>query len=192
MENSDTSAFIHYVKSKSNISPDTEQALKDNLEIKHYQKQDLLLKEGQIARYLFFAISGTVRTFYYHDGKDITSWIYPETIPFTAWSSFITQNSSFEYIEVLEPSIILSIQHENLLNLYKEHPSLERFGRLMVEEQFSFIDWYSKGYMFMTAKEKYEALLNFFPDVTLRVNLGHVASLLGITQETLSRIRAKR
>ena len=76
--------------------------------------------------------------------------------------------------------------------LYQESPQFERFGRKMYEQQLAYLDAFYKGYLFMTAKERYDLLLSVFPDVTQRVNLGHIASFLGISQETLSRIRAKK
>jgi len=75
--------------------------------------------------------------------------------------------------------------------LLKTDPAFERFGRILMEEQLAFIDYYFKGVLFMTAKEKYSLLLSYFPDITQRVNLGHIASFLGITQETLSRLRSR-
>lgn len=155
-------------------------------------KGKILIKEGQIAHRLYFLEKGTARTFYYHNGKDITSWIYRENFPVTAWYSFIGQQTSFENLEILEDASVVSFLKEDLEKLYHKYPTFERFGRKMVEQQLSFLDAYYKGYMFMTAKEKYDLLLSIFPDVTLRVNLGHIASLLGISQETLSRIRAKK
>lgn len=160
--------------------------------VKHYKKGDLLIKEGQIAYRLYYLKKGTARTFYYHNAKDITSWIYQEDRPFTAWASYLNRQPSFENIEILEDSIIVSYTKEVMEDLYLKYPAFGAYGRKMVEQQLAFLDAYYKGYMFMTAKERYDLLLSNFPDITQRVNLGHIASLLGISQETLSRIRGKR
>jgi len=90
-----------------------------------------------------------------------------------------------------EDSRIVSLSYETLHQLYADDPALQEFGRKMVEEQLVFLDYFYKGFMFMSASKKYELLLSIFPDVTQRVNLGHIASFLGISQETLSRIRKK-
>lgn len=173
--------------SKSNIQLLEQKAKKETL-----PKGTLLVKEGQIAHRLYFLEKGTARTFYDHNAKEITSWIYQENLPFTAWASFLDRRPSFENVELLEESIVISFVKEELETLYSLDPQLERFGRKMVERQLSYLDAFYKGYLFMTAKEKYDLLLSVFPDVTLRVNLGHVASLLGISQETLSRIRSQK
>lgn len=155
-------------------------------------KGKILVKEGQIAHRLYFLEKGTARTHYFHNAKDVTSWIYQEHTPFTAWYSFLNRKPSFENIEILEDSTIVSFTKDELETLYKHHIPFNHYGRKMVEQQLSYLDVFYKGYLFMTAKERYELLLSTFPDVTQRVNLGHIASLLGISQETLSRIRAKK
>lgn len=155
-------------------------------------KGHILVKEGLVAHRLYFLKEGTARTYYHHNAKDITSWIYGENTPFTAWNSFFDRKPSFENVEILEDATVVSFTKENLDALYQQHVSFNHFGRKMVEQQLSFLDAFYKGYLFMSAKERYDLLLSVFPDVTQRVNLGHIASLLGISQETLSRIRAKK
>lgn len=145
-----------------------------------------------MAHRLYFIKNGSARTFYYHDGKDITSWIYGDNALFTAWGSFYGRTPSFENIELLEDSVVQWIAHDDLQRLYVQHPKIQTFGRILAEEQVTFMDNFFKGFMFMSAKEKYDLLLSTFPDVSQRVNLGHIASFLGISQETLSRIRRKR
>jgi len=166
--------------------------LEKHSEQRNYKKGDLLIKEGQVAHRLYYLEKGTARTFYYHNAKDITSWIYSEDRPFTAWSSYLNNQPSFENIEILEDSIVASFTKDVLEELYLKYPAIGLYGRKMVERQLAFLDAYYKGYMFMSAKERYDLLLTVFPDITQRVNLGHIASFLGISQETLSRIRAKR
>ncbi len=155
-------------------------------------KGSILVKEGQVAHRLYFLETGTARTFYYHNAKDITSWIYQENTPFTTWYSYLDAKPSFENLEIVEAATLISFSKNDLENLYLKNPRFERLGRKMVEQQLAYLDAFYKGYLFMTAKERYDLLLSTFPDVTQRVNLGHIASLLGISQETLSRIRAKK
>ena len=167
-------------------------ALEQKIKKETLPKGQLLVKDGQVAHRLYFLEKGTARTFYYHNGKDITSWIYRENTPFTTWYSFLNRQPSFESIEILEDATVLSFTKDALEALYLQYPTFERFGRKMVEQQLSFLDAFYKGYMFMSAKERYDLLLDIFPDITQRVNLGHIASFLGISQETLSRIRSKK
>ncbi|MEO0338467.1 MAG: Crp/Fnr family transcriptional regulator, partial [Bacteroidota bacterium] len=98
---------------------------------------------------------------------------------------------SHEHLEVLENSTVVKISISSLEELYPKYPKLESWMRLVLEEQITFLDNFYKGFLFMQAKEKYDLLIGTFPDILQRVNLGHIASLLGISQETLSRIRKK-
>jgi len=176
----------------SPLSKEIVAEIKEFAKLEALPKGHLLVKEGLVAHRLYFLEKGTARTFYYHNAKDITSWIYGENQPFTAWYSFLNKKPSFENVEILEPSTLISFTKENLETLYQKYPAFNHFGRKMVEQQLSFLDAFYKGYLFMTAKERYDLLLSTFPDVTQRVNLGHIASLLGISQETLSRIRGRK
>lgn len=185
-------SLINFINSKIQISEEIKVAVNAVCKIEKQTKGDLLLEEGRVAHRLYFINNGSIRNFYYHDGKDVTSWIYREGQLVTAWNSFYGRTPSYENIELVEDSTICSILFEDLQKLYAHYPKMQTFGRIMVEEQMVFLDSYYKGIMFMSAKEKYDLLLSVFPDVTQRVNLGHIASFLGISQETLSRIRKKK
>ncbi len=184
-----TNALIDFIQDKVRLDAELIETIHSVCHIDSWKKGKLLIRSGKRARHVYLIQKGSARTFYYHDGKEVTSWIYSEGQLVTAWSSFYTGMISSENTELTEDSTVVSISFEQLQLLYKNYPKMQEFGRLMVEEQLVFIDYFYKGFMFMTAKEKYELLLSYFPEVTLRVNLGHIASFLGISQETLSRIR---
>ncbi len=186
------SSLIDYINTRVLLDIDTKAAVAKLIQVEHLNKGHLLVKEGMVAHRIFFIQKGSARTFYDHNGKEVTSWFYREGQLFTAWSSFYKRSPSYEGVELTEDSTISALSYNHLRQLYKQHPKMQEFGREMVEEQLVFLDYFYKGFMFMSAKEKYDLLLSVFPDVTLRVNLGHIASFLGISQETLSRIRAKK
>jgi len=183
--------FIEFIKQYIFLTEEAEEAILNAIVKKQYIKNDLLVEEGKTCKYLYFLSKGTVRTYLYQKGKDITHWIYPENSIFTSWHSYLLRKPSLEYIEATCDATIFAISYNNWQELYQNHPSLERFGRLMMEEQMAVIDDFYKGYYFLTAKEKYELLINVFPEIIQIANLGHIASMLGISQETLSRVRGK-
>ena len=182
--------LLDAIRSKIQLSPELEMAIKNAFIRKEIPKRTQLLREHQYCQQLYFLEKGTVRTFYYHEGKDISSWFYRTEMFFTSWYSFYDQKQSFEYIETLEDCVVYTIDYIQYQKLLEEYPIMERFGRLLAEEQMAFLDYFFKGFLFLTAKEKYELLLSFFPDIELHVKLGHIASLVGISQETLSRTRS--
>ncbi|MDH7447567.1 Crp/Fnr family transcriptional regulator [Aquimarina sp. 2201CG14-23] len=183
--------FISYIKSYINLSPEAESEISLLALVEETPKGHLLSKEGKTCERLYFIAKGTVRTYHYQNGKDITYWIYPENTMITSWHSYMLRKPASEYIETTEDSILISLTYNQWQEIYLKYPKLERFGRLILEEQMALLDDFFKGYYFLTAKEKYELLVSVFPSITQRANLGHIASMLGISQETLSRIRGK-
>ena len=137
--------LIENINSKILLSPALQEVIKTRFQHIQVNKNELLLKENQYCRKLFFLEAGTVRTFYHEKGKDITSWFYKEGQFFTAWYSFYSQKSGFENIEAVENCKIYYIDYFNYQKLLEEYNIFERFGRLLAEEQTAFIDLYSKG-----------------------------------------------
>ncbi len=184
-------SFSSYINSRVQLSPQEMEIAEEACDSSIIKKGELLIKEGQVAHRMYFIQSGCARTYYYHQDKEVTSWIYREEQLATAWSSFYTRSPSFEELQALETLHVTSISHEKLQDLFNRNSKFQHFGRLICQEQLVFLDSFFKGQVFMNAKEKLDVLINYFPDITQRVNLGYIASLLGITQETLSRIRRK-
>ncbi|MCG8326917.1 MAG: Crp/Fnr family transcriptional regulator [Chitinophagales bacterium] len=185
-------SLIDYINERVLIPGEIKEAVNAVSKVEALSRNHLLLKEDMVAHRVYFINKGSARTFYYHDGKDVTSWIYREGQLITSWSSFYARIPSYENVELTEDTSVCSISYDDLQLLYAQYSKMQAFGRIMVEEQMVFLDYFYKGFMFMAAKEKYDLLLSIFPDVTQRVNLGHIASFLGISQETLSRIRKKK
>ena len=183
--------FIDYIRQYISLSPEAEKEIKILMLEETRSKGDVLLKAGTRCRRLYFLKKGTVRTYFYQKGKDVTYWVYPENNLVTSWHSYILRKPASENIETTEDSVLISLTYDQWQGLYLKYPELDRFGRLILEEQMALIDDFFKGYYFMSAKEKYELLISVFPSITQRTKLGHVASMLGISQETLSRIRGK-
>jgi CRP-like cAMP-binding protein len=187
-----TSLLETHLKSYNILTHEEVEILLNAFSISSPNKDEVILRAHQRANNLYFIEKGTLRTYTETEEKEVTTWIYPDGMFITSWYSFLDRVDSFEYIQSLEESTLFSISYDKLHELYRKHTNIERFGRLLVEQQLSFLDYYSRGYQFLSAKERYDLLLSFFPDITLRAKLGHIASMLGITKETISRIRAQK
>jgi len=184
--------LLRYIRTRCFVDADLRDRIRQNFEVIALPKGYKLLAQNRCARTLYFIEKGLIHNYYHHDGRLITSWFYAENQFVTAWYSFYAQKPSFEEIECLEDSIMYSISFDNYQKLIADFPAFSNFARLLAEENLSFLDHFSKGWSFLSAKEKYELLLSYFPDIELRVKLGQIASFLGISQETLSRIRARK
>lgn len=183
--------LLQYISTRAYLSPELKERIISNFEIIETKKGDIILSDNQRARYLYFIEKGILHNYYYHDGRQISSWFYAEHFFVTAWQSFYTQKPSYEEIECLEDCVLYRISYANYQTLIADFPAFGNFARLLAEEMLAFIDEFSKAWSFLSAKEKYELLQKYFPDIELRVKLGLIASFLGISQETLSRIRKR-
>lgn len=184
--------LIHAIQKRVEIDEDLKRALNRSFLPEKIKRKAELLRNGNSCKKLYFLETGTVRTFYFHEEKEVTSWFYKEDLFFTSWYSFYTQKEGYECIEALEDAVVYSIHYNDYINLINSSQKFERFARLLAEEQIAFTDQFFKGFMFLSAKQKYDLLLLYFPDIELRVKLIYIASFLGISRETLSRIRAEK
>lgn len=179
----------HVSKTYSELTKECKKDLKDLSKVSSFEKGTLLVKEGHFANKSYFIVSGCARTFYIKEDKDVTDWFAFENDFISSINSFFLNVPSPLYIELLEPSIILEISRENMVNLSEKHHDFERLGSRVLTKTLLQLQQRVVSIQFETAKQRYQNLLKVRPDITLRVPLSHIASYLGITLETLSRIR---
>ncbi len=182
-------SIIDYLATYVSLSQEEIKEVESSFELNFYEKGKHLLLEGKRCRYLYFIDKGACRSYTYHKGKDVTNWIYIEGGFCTIWSSFFTKEPSQDFIEVTVDADIYRINFEKLDALYQKHPKVERAFRMIVETELAGLERFYSAYFFISAKEKYLRLLEFSPMISQFANLGHIASMLGVSQETLSRVR---
>lgn len=140
---------------------------------------------------MYFVKFGVVRAFYHRDGKDVTAHIAIDQGAITAIDSFIQRKPSRYNIESLEDSTLIVLNYRELTQFLLENPQHERTARVFLEKIYIDLAERIESLLFHTAQERYEKLVKQNPSIVQRVNLGHIASYLGISQETLSRVRAR-
>ncbi|MGC4103924.1 Crp/Fnr family transcriptional regulator [Ferruginibacter sp.] len=183
--------LLAHISNYASLGSEAITALEGAFEKKLVSKNDLLLRQGQVCRHLYFVEKGALRGFYNLDGKEITHWFGFENDFVTSFHSFITHSAAVENIQLLEGSILWSISHEQLTALLNRHHEIERLLRIAYEKYYIRLEERFVNAHFKTAKELYENLLLQTPHIIERVPLGYIASYLGMSQETLSRIRNK-
>jgi len=152
-------------------------------------KSTLLVTSGQYADKSYFIINGCARAYYLKEGKDITDWFAFENDFINSINSFFENIPSPHFIELIEPTTFLEISRENIFKLADKHHDFDRLLRIVATKTMLALRNRIFAIQFETAQQKYASLLNIRPDITQRVPLTHIASYLGITLETLSRIR---
>lgn len=154
------------------------------------KKNEILFREGSHVRKLFFIESGFVRSFYIKDnGSEKTHWVYSENDFFTSWYSFFTGKPSFESLQIINEAVLYSISESNYIKLCDTSNAFNGFINGYYQHLIAEMDFLSKSFLQLSAKEKYQYLLETSPKMVQEIKLGTLASLLDISQETLSRIR---
>jgi CRP-like cAMP-binding protein len=150
-----------------------------------------LLKPGQDCNYLAFIQQGSFRVYYYDiNGKEISTWFSFTEMVITDLLGLYTTGKAQFYVEALEDSIIYKISKHDLEILYKEYPIYGEFGRKFAEEALTMLMQRTMSLHTKSAEERYKELLQI-PDFIQKIPLKYLASFLGVTDTSLSRIRKK-
>jgi CRP-like cAMP-binding protein len=184
-------AFIKTASQYTSLSVESQEVLSAILHKMELSKGHVLIKAGTVSNKMYFIEKGLTRTFYLKDGKDITDWISMENTFAGSIVSYITRKPDIRNVELLEDSVLWAFQYQDMDQLYAQYHEIERFGRLVATHGLVLIQHRFDDLHFATASERYKKLMDFTPSLLQRVPLGMIASYLGITQETLSRIRAQ-
>ncbi len=188
----DRHKLIYYFKKWIQISEAEEQILLSAFEPLTLKKKKDLLVPGDTCKYIYFITEGSFRS-YFVDKKGVEH-IYQLRLDNSYISdleSFFSQRPSKYYIESLEDSKLLRISFERLEQLYTEVPAIERYFRILFQKAYINALERLNATMWDSAVDRYNELLREHKDIFQRVPLVYIASYLGITPESLSRIRKK-
>ena len=184
--------LLSSIQSLHPLSAELQTVLAGMLRSETLARREWLLQPGQVSDRLYFIEQGVVRGYYLKEGREVTSWFMREGDFIVSIVSFYTRQPATEYVELLEASTLWSISHEQLHQLYRDFPEFNVVGRLLTEKYYVLSERRSQNLRMQTAPERYNQLLTDFPDIFGRVPLKFIASHLGISPETLSRLRGRR
>lgn len=160
-----------------------------HFETKTIKKKTNILKAGKTAKEVYFILSGCFRLFYEKDGEDISAYFFTEKMFAGAYDSFIYQRPSRHSIETLEECQVLSISYIALQELFIEFPKMNEFVRKVLEERFVSLHELFTSQILDSPEERYLNLQKNRPDLLNRIPQHQIATFLGITPVSLSRIR---
>lgn len=184
-------SFFTTIDTLVQLSPESKAAFSKKLRRLELPKGHVLVRENTVCNEVFFVESGLSRTYYYKDGKDVTDWISTEGSFACSIVSFITRQPDRRGIELLEDSVLQAITWHELELLYTQFHDMEKLGRMLVNAGLVQLQKRFDDLHFSTALERYKNILENQPTLIERVPLGILASYLGMSQETLSRMRGK-
>jgi CRP-like cAMP-binding protein len=185
--------LISKINEKITLTPEEEALCKTFFIPKKMRKRQYLLQEGDVCRYTAFVEKGALRT-YTVDEKGAEHIIQ---FAIEGWwtgdlFSFLTTEPSVYNIDVLEDAELLLLTRTAQEELLQKVPKFERFQRLLIQSAYIAMQRRLVVNMSLTAEEKYAHFVNAYPEIIQRIPQHMVASYLGITPETLSRIRKQK
>ena len=184
--------LFQYFKKFNSLSKEAEDAIAEISSMVTIKKNKDLQPIGHTCKTIYFIKRGIARIYYFKDGIDITERFFFEDSIIARVESLFTGKPSRKAIQALEDAEIIAINASQLFKLYDSFPEIERLFRKIFEAAYVETVNRIEGIQFHPAEERYNALLNEAPNVLMRVPLKYVASYLGITQVSLSRIRGHR
>lgn len=183
-------AFRKFIENYTRVPEDEWKIIAGAFEKKIFQRNELILEEGSVCRHFYFLEEGLIRFFVTHDGDDLTKFFTMAPYCFTAKDSFRTQTPAQESIHALEKTVVWQTtlrQANDLLQL----PSWNDFTLKFIHEVQSYTEALLLESKTETAEKRYHRLVEQHPDVIRKIPLKHLSTFLGITPQSLSRIRKK-
>lgn len=156
-----------------------------------YFKGFCLMEANKVIPYLYFLKKGIVRAYASTENNDITFWFGTEGETIVSMKSYVDEKPGYENIELLEDCEFYRLETSKLKTLYNEDIHIANWGRKFAERELVKTEELIISRQYKTAMERYKDLLKEKPYLLQRVQLGYIASYLGITQVSLSRIRAE-
>ncbi len=173
----------------------TEATIENVLKISHFQKikkHELFLKPGDVNDYVAIVLKGLVQSYHYEGNKLVTDFFSSEGYAFFDTNSFVKGEPTNSYFEALEPTVIAKFERKNFFDAGISDPAIDNFYRKILQHEITLADQRLNSILHDSAEEKYENLERKVPGITSRVSAINIASFLGVTQETLCRVKAKR
>lgn len=184
--------LINYCSKYIQLTKLDKENIASNFKLVRLKRKDFLLEEGETCDFIAFVNSGVIRHYHIKDGKEITCDITLQNAFITDFKSFIENIPSNYNFEILKDAELFIIKKKELFQLYDKNKNIESFGRIMAEQVALRTIEIAMSLSSDKPEERVGKLLKQRPDLFQEVPQRYLANLLGISPESLSRIRARR
>ncbi len=174
----------------STMTHDELDALESVLVPMKFAKGEMILKEGEICRYIYHIDKGLVRQFYYKADKEVTEHIGTDNSIVMCIESLFREEPTKLQMEALEPTMIYALPKKRLEEVALHNVNIQILYRKILEESLMLSQVHADLVRFETAQDRYRKICKLMPQVVLRAPLVYIANYLQMTPETLSRVRA--
>lgn len=183
--------LLNYFSRIMSLTDEEAAAIAETMNIQHYKKGTVLLKEGQVSMEAYFVLEGCVRQYYLVDGEEKTNNFFTEEQWVISITSMTQQVPSGHFMECCLDSTLVVGNREKEEYLYKRFPKLESVSRKVMEKVFAEQQEIMASYSTDTPEQRYLKLMKSRPDLLQKIPQYHIASYIGVKPESLSRIRKR-
>ncbi|MFN5627866.1 MAG: Crp/Fnr family transcriptional regulator [Bacteroidota bacterium] len=182
--------FIDHFSTNQKLTDNTKVEICKLLTVVNLDKKHVIIRENQRHDFAYFVIKGAVRSYYLKDGVEVNTWFALENDMVGSLHNF-KDNPSRETIELVENSTLIAINLKQVKPLMFSNIQIANFINAIIEDYALFLEDKIYFSQMMSSIDKYQILLDKEPQLFQRIPLTYIASFLGISRETLSRLRAK-
>ena len=184
------SQLLKSIHQKVELTPAEQESIKRYFIPKKIRKRQFLLNAGDVCQYIAFVEKGMLRSFSVDDsGHEHVMQFAVEGWWISDMNSFLSGDEAVYNIEALEDSELLLLNKPEMENMNRQLPKMEHYFRILMQNNIVALQRRIIASMSFSAEQKYVKLMDVCPDIIARAPQQHIASYLGITPETLSRIR---
>ena len=184
--------LLAYIRTLTDFSHESWEIFSQIGHEKDFNKSDNLLDAGKICNEVYFLSKGCVRIFYELDGREVnTNFIFENDFA-TNIKSLISGEISNYSIQAIEAVKTLEFSKNELLAAYQKSREIETFGRKLLEKLLATKEDHIDQFKLLSPQQRYNYLTIHHPEILKRISLTHIASYLGISRESLSRIRGRK
>ena len=181
--------FLRFLRKFSNISEAEFHQISKYIQIKNFEKDAFITRKGEVENYLLFILQGLVRKYYVKYNEEFNTQISYEGHLIHVQESFHTRTVSDFYIKTLEPTILASIHHDDLENIYLLSRKMEHVARMVITHTMVLKDQWTAELLQLSQKERFLKFVRRHPELLKRVQQKHLASYLNVKPETFSRYK---
>ncbi len=154
-----------------------------------FQKGEMILKEGEVSKDIYWVAKGLLRQYYYKNEKELTEYMATENSIVMSIESLFKEEPSKQNIQAVEPTILFALPKASLEREAVRNVNIQMLYRKILEESLIISQVHADMLRFESAQERYAKLVKRSPQLILRAPLVYIASYLQMTPETLSRVR---
>lgn len=180
-----------YMSRWTSLTEEDQQAIVDEIHIQEFKKGTVLLKQGDVPTKCYFILKGCVREYSIEDGRETTSNFFTEEQAIAIFNHHKPDKSSDYTFTCVEDSVMVVGDLNTEQDMYNKHPQLETMTRRMIEESFSKVQEEFSAFIASSPEKRFKTLLLKRPSLIDRVPQHQLASYLGMTPESLSRIKKR-